>query len=93
MRFIVAIILILAFESLVSAQCENGQCQMQVKQAEPLFPLVAESFPVASTVVSRVRPIALVPNVASRVKVVTQQQPVRSAIRRPLMRVRSLFCR
>ena len=94
MRYVLPILLLLCFVCCVNAQCENGQCQLpQRKQAEPLFPLVAESFPVASAVVRQVRPVALVPSVASRVQVVAQRQPVRSAIRRPLMRVRALFCR
>ena len=93
MRYVLPIILLLAFVCTVNAQCADGTCQMQTKQAEPLFPLVAESFPVASTVVGRVRPVVLVPNAVSRVHVVVQRQPVRSAIRRPLVRIRALFCR
>lgn len=91
MRYLFPLFLLLFFVCAVNAQCENGQCKMPSKvQVEPVFPLVAESFPVASDVVNRVRPTVLIPNTVAIVK---HSQPVRRVVRGPIRRIRSLFCR
>jgi hypothetical protein len=91
MRYILPLILLLVFVACLNAQCENGVCKLpEKKQAEPLFPLVAESFPVASATVNRVRPSVVIPNT---IAVVQQGQPVRRMVRGPVRRIRTLFCR